>query len=203
MFSFSKRMFASAALLLSASALNAQIYKLHNADVAFQAEGQFTTPLTSQGPADVTTNNSVGALVTLRDHPVAWAGVEINAGYTDYQSQYHTTAGTTDIKTEQVELTGGYLFHIHTPFVQPFVAIGGGALDLIPNTSSSGQWRGAGMYDVGMDFDGHHHGPGAHLGLRIEEHGLIYRAANFDVPQLQARTWVNQSSPTVGVYVKW
>ena len=73
--------------LAGTSSARAQFYKLHNADVAVGGTGQFTTPITSNGTTAFGTNNqyttdSGGFVGSLREHPVSWAGVEINYGYT-------------------------------------------------------------------------------------------------------------------------
>lgn len=198
------------ALILGCATSQAQFYKLHNADVAFSAQGQFTTPVTNNGSATLTQNNSLGALITLRDHPVPWAGIEINAGMTDFREQYHytvvqglnSTPTTYQTKTYETELTAGYLFHLHTPVAQPFVAIGGGAVDFLPDPRGMNQWRGTGLVDFGFDLTGKRW-TGQHFGVRLQEHTLIYRAPTYNTAQFQVRSWVVQNSPSVGVFARW
>ncbi|HEY0307161.1 MAG TPA: hypothetical protein VGB94_03315 [Acidobacteriaceae bacterium] len=193
-------------LVLSATAAQAQFYKLHNADLGVGATGQFTTPLKSGGPAKTGTTDSTGFLLTLRDHPVSWAGVELNYQYTKLSERYrYPVAGSpiianASIQTGFHEATAAYLFHPHMPWVQPFVALGGGAIDFNPVDRSGNQWRGTGLVEVGMDLTSKKN---PHIGFRVQGRTLIYRAPNFQTARLQSRTWVATSQPSVGVYYRW
>ena len=184
-------------------AAHAQIYKLHNADVGVAATGQFTTPLTSDSAVIQQTTSSPGFIVTLRDHPVAWAGVEINYGYTRYSQRYtYPTSSTTSAflsdGTSVHEATAAYLFHPHFRHLQPFVGVGGGALGFFP-TQFNNQWRGAGLVEAGLDIPTSNR----HLGFRVQGRSLIYRAPNFGNPAISSRSWVATNEPSAGVYIRF
>jgi hypothetical protein len=184
----------------------AQIYKLHNADVGVAATGQFTTTLTSNGLVDQNTTMSPGLVFTLRDHPVAWAGVEFNYGFTRYSQRYTYTAsaggvtGTGQISDSNSvhEATAAYLFHPHFRHLQPFVGIGGGALDFMP-TQGPNQWRGAGLLEAGLDIPTRN----PHFGFRVQGRSLYYRAPNFNIAGGSSQSWVVTTQPSGGVYIRF
>jgi hypothetical protein len=185
-------------------AAHSQMYKLHNADVGVSATGQFTTPLTSNGPALQQTTTSPGFTFTLRDHPVAWAGIELNYGYTRYSQRYtysvvnSSTIGSASVENNVHEATAAYLFHPHFRKLQPFVGIGGGALDFMP-TQGPNQWRGTGLLEAGLDIPTSN----PHFGFRVQGRSLIYRAPNFGSSTIASRSWVATSEPSGGVYIRF
>ncbi|WP_263383674.1 hypothetical protein [Granulicella arctica] len=190
-------------LVAAASAVgHAQIYKLHNADVGIAATGQFTTPLTSNGIVNQNTTMSPGLVFTLRDHPVAWAGVELNYGFTRYSQRYTYTnggaTGTIGDSNSVHEATAAYLFHPHFRHLQPFVGIGGGALDFMP-TQGQNQWRGAGLLEAGLDIPTRN----PHFGFRVQGRSLYYRAPNFDIKGGSSQSWVVTTQPSGGAYIRF
>lgn len=198
-----------AILALTCVASSAQFYKPHNADVGLNLSGEFTSPLSENGPGQYRTTDSAGFLLNIRDHPVSWAGIELDGSFTTYGQQFtytqtqalNTTTSSYNLRVSQYEATGGYLFHLHTPWVQPFVVIGGGGVDFVPSYSNGPNiWRGAGMYAIGFDFTSRRM---PHAGFRIQQHALIYRAPTFNQPEFSTGTWVHQSDPAAGVYWKW
>jgi hypothetical protein len=107
--------------------------------------------------------------------------VEVNYGFTHYSELYNfnessVTAGQQiRVPTDQHEATAAYVFHPrHIPF-QPFVNIGGGALDFAP-ASTTNQWRAAGLLEAGFDIPTRN----KHLAFRMEGRTLVYRAPNFN-----------------------
>lgn len=188
---------------MAVTAADAQVYKLHNADVGVSATGQFTTTLTSDSSAVQQTTMSPGFIVTLRDHPVAWAGVELNYGFTRYSQRYTFPSGNggTNYLSDSNsvhEATAAYLFHPHFRHLQPFVGIGGGALGFMP-TLGANQWRGAGLVEVGMDIPTRD----PHVGFRVQGRSLIYRAPNFGIANVSSRSWVATTEPSAGVYIRF
>lgn len=181
----------------------AQVYKLHNADVGISADGQFTTTLTSNNPAVIQrTTLSPGLVFTLRDHPVAWAGVEFNYGFTRYSQRisYNNpgSAGTISDSNSVHEATTAYLFHPHFRHLQPFVGVGGGALDFMP-TQGPNQWRWTGLLEAGLDIPTSN----PHFGFRVQGRSLYYRAPNFNIAGAASRSWVVTTQPTGGVYIRF
>ena len=195
------------ALSVMSVAANAQFYKLHNVDLSGSAIGQFTTPLTVNNPSiSQNTTDTFGGEFTLREHPVAWAGIELNYAYTEFNESYNYTGNliTTGsyaykLRTDAHEATGAYLFHPHFRKLQPFVAIGGGAIDFKAQPSGHDQWRGTGLVEVGFDLPTSN----PHFGFRIQGRSLIYRAPNFSQPLLASRSWVSTEEPSVGAWYRF
>ncbi len=208
-------------LLLAAAKAPAQFYKYlpqHGASVSVGATGNFVTPMTENpnpvttvtgiNPATATTftnqsqyiTSSVGFLTSLQFHPVPWAGVEVNYGYQHYSERFNynstSSAGTqtASVPTTTHEATAAYQFHPkHIPF-QPFVNIGGGAIDFVPTNGGQNQWRAAGLLETGFEVGMPH--TARKLALRIQGRGLFYRAPNFDNAALSTRSWRASAEPS-------
>lgn len=197
------------ALVLTAVSAQAQFYKLHNADVAVGGIGQFTTPLSSDGYTvngfnQQFTSDSAGALVSFRDHPVAWAGVEVNYSFTRFSQDYlYFKPGSPDVNSYKQpgdvhETTAAYMFHPHFRHLQPFVNVGGGALDFVPDGVYH-QWRGAGLLETGLDIPTSN----KHFGFRVQGRTLYYRAPNFGNPTISTRSWVVTEEPSLSAYLRF
>ncbi len=189
------------ALAFAAVSAQAQYLKLHNTDIGGGAIGQFTTPLPAGNSSDVSqyTQDSLGAMFTVRTHPVAWAGLEFNYAWNRY-TQYYTGPGyTARVKNNTHEATSAYLFHPHFRHLQPFVAVGGGYIDFIPNGAGQNQWRGTGLLEAGLDVPTRN----PHLGFRLQGRELVYRNTNFYQPDLSSRRWVATSEPSAGVWYRF
>lgn len=205
--------------LLAASASPAQVAhyaKTHGVSISVGATGNFATPLTSN-PRTLTyptgANNtetiygqnqyitsSPGFLTSFQFHPVPWAGVELNYGNQHYSERFNYNLAskpgtfTTKFPTTTHEATAAYQFHPkHIPF-QPFVNIGGGAINFIPTAGGPSQWRGAGLVETGFEFAMPY--TSRKLALRIQGRGLFYRAPNFENTLLSTRTWRVSSEPS-------
>ena len=211
-------------LALVGVSAHGQFYKLKGGSVSVGGTGQFTTPLTTNPSSGVFsistptggvlnetltnqqqyTTNSVGGLFSIQFHPVAFAGVEFNYGVTKYSERYafnYSSASATQIvnvPTWQHEATAAYVFHPpHIPF-QPFVNIGGGGIDFLPNFATN-QWRLAGLLETGMDFP-----MGTpHLAFRVEGRALIYRAPNYQNAAISTRTWRSTEQPSASLVFKF
>jgi hypothetical protein len=195
-------------MLLCAAGAQAQMYKFHQADVGVAAAGQFTTSITSQTNGSAgepltqeSTTDSPGVLFTVRDHPVSWAGVELNYQYTKLSERFRSPVGgfgPVFLPTSFHEASAAYLFHVNLHVVKPYVGIGGGAIDFVPTTEGANQWRGTGLFDTGVDLQTH-----SSLGFRFGGRGLFYRAPNFYNSTLASSRWVATEEPYGGVYVKF
>jgi hypothetical protein len=212
-----------AVFLLAAAKSPAQFYKYlpeHGASVSVGATGNFVTPLTTD-PSAVTTNtvvppgitltntysnqqqyitSSVGFLTSLQFHPVAWAGVEVNYGYQHYSERYNYNVASTaatqtvSVPTTSHEATAAYQFHPkHIPF-QPFVNVGGGAIDFVPTNGGTNQWRAAGLVETGLEIAMPN--TGRKLALRLQGRALVYRAPNFNTATISTRSWRVSSEPS-------
>ncbi len=212
-----------AVVVLSAFTAQAQYLKNHGGSLSVGGTGQFSTELESNSGyvnntyaipngshTDQTfqqqqfTTGSVGFVASLQFHPVAWAGIALNYGFNHYQERYvynftdSATPGQTHITTDVHEFTGGYLLHPkHIPF-QPYVEVGGGALDFTPWTASN-QIRGAGLLEAGFDLPTHD----KHIGFRISGRSLYYRAPNFYQPAISTRSWRVTEEPAVSAIYRF
>ena len=190
-------------VLVFAYALSAkaQFYKLHEADVSVGATGQFTTVVTDGNGNQQFTTDSTGLLASFRDHPRPWAGVEANFGYTRFSEELinqHTFVSAT-VPVNAYEVSGAYMFHPHFKRLQPFINIGGGGLDFVPITPENSQWRGFGLTEVGFDIPTSN----PHFGFRVQGRALIYRAPNFNIPEVGTSKWVITSEPSLSAYIRF
>jgi hypothetical protein len=221
------RLSLSIIIALGTLGAHAQYLKDHKATLSVGGDGQFSTILNAEpetsganAPLPVSgtypvivqnkqqfTTDSAGLLTSLQIQPVTWAGVELNYGYTHYQERYtfnYTNTSTPTalqqvrVPTDAHEATAAYLVHPrHIPF-QPFVGIGGGAIDFAP-TLASNQWRGAGLLEVGFDMPVHW----THIGFRVEGRSLYYRSPNFRQPAISTISWRVTSEPVVSAYYRF
>jgi hypothetical protein len=208
--------------MLTAVNSPAQLYqyaKQHGASISVGATGNFATPLTTNptattfttgtGPTAATNTifnqqqyitSSVGFLTSFQFHPVPWAGVEVNYGYQHYSERFNynltgtPTTQVVSVPTTTHEATAAYQFHPkHIPF-QPFVNIGGGAIDFVPTRGGPNQWRAAGLLETGFEVGMPH--TQKRLALRIQGRGLFYRAPNFNSTQVSTRSWRASAEPS-------
>ncbi len=178
----------------------------HGFDMAASGTGRYQNVVTRQSPAIAGTTEGVGFLANFREHPTSWFGLELNYSYNKYSEHYTSRAagvGRTNLQIGQHEGTAGYVFHIKTPYVQPFIVLGGGGVNFRGTQSNpqiGNQWRGAAMYEVGLDFVSKRQ---PHVGFRVQEHGLFYKAPDFYVANLRSNSWVHQAAPSVGVFYRF
>ena len=184
----------------------------HGFDLAALGTGRLQQNIDEQGPATVGQSFNTGFLANIREHPVSWAGIEFDYGYQKY-SEHYRLGGTVPYNrpVSQQEATAGYVFHIKTPWVQPFVVLGGGgvyfrSLRIQPpagnglNEPIGDQWRGTYMANIGFDFTSKH---AKNFGIRIEEHSLFYKAPDFYNAQLRSNAWVHQAMPAAGFFYRF
>ncbi len=190
-----------AAFAAAPAVSHAQFYKLHQVDLGVNATSPFTRVLTQDTPNQQYTTDTTGFLFSLKEHPVAWAGVEFNYGYNKNSNIFQNHFGASArVKTVNHEATAAYLFHPHIKHLQPFVAVGGGAIDFAPSGEAvANQWRGAGLVEVGLDIPTKN----PHLGFRAMGRSLIYRAPNFYTPAISTESWVATVEPAGGVYFRF
>lgn len=194
------------AAVAGATCAQGQFYKIRGLEAGASATGRYVTPISNENSVTPRPTEGVGLLVTLRAAPKSWLGLEANYGLNHYNERY-STQGVTDrtvndrINTYQHEATLGYVLHLKTLYgIQPFVVVGGGATDFLPRGGGQNQWRGAGMYEVGFDYIPKR---SPHVGFRIQQHALLYKAPDYYQNALRSNTWVHQSSPAAGVFVRF
>ena len=207
-------------LMLAAVSAQAQFNRLKGGTLAVSATEEFTTPLTNNarpvnavvGTPPNATNQTVfgqqqgttskpGVLAQFGFHPFAWAGVEINYQFVQFDeqfnAQYSGRPGTQQYERVPVafhEATAAYQFHPKHIKFQPYVNVGGGAVDFLPYLATN-QWRAAGLVETGFDIPT----PSPHLAVRIQGRALIYRAPNFNNSAISTRGWVVTEEPAVGL----
>lgn len=209
-------------LLLTASCAQAQFYRLKGASVSVSATGDFSTPLTnnaspvtaqvpstSGGVLSQTVfnqaNNSTtkpGVLAQFGFHPVPWAGVEVNYQFAQFDEVYFFNYSSTPTIGRQLrvpvafhEATAAYQFHPPHIKFQPYVNVGGGAVDFLPYLANQ-QWRAAGLVETGVEFP---IAKSPHLAMKIQGRALFYRVPNFNNASISTRNWRATSEPTVGL----
>jgi hypothetical protein len=186
----------------------------HGFDLAGLATGRLQQNIDEQGPTQVGQSFNAGFLANIREHPVSWAGIELDYGYQKYTEHYRFAANAPSALNrpmEQHEATAGYVFHIKTPWVQPFVVLGGGGIYFrstrIQPPAGNGlnepigdQWRGTYMANVGFDFTSKR---AKNFGIRIEEHSLFYKAPDFYMGSLRSNAWIHQAMPAAGFFYRF
>lgn len=213
--------------MIFAATAHGQYLKAHNASVSVGATGDFSkifssapTPFSTRAPLSVAgtypvtasnqnqyTTNSAGLLISMQIHPLTWAGVEFNYGFTHYQERYTfnyintatpTALQQVQVPTDRHEATAAYIVHPRHIPLQPYFGIGGGAIDFAPSNASN-QWRGAGLAEVGLDVPVHM----KHIGFRVGGRSLFYRSPNFYQPAISTRSWRVTAQPTVSAFYRF
>ena len=216
-----------ALIALGTIGAHAQYFKNHKASISVGGTGNFTTtlnaepettignaPLPVSGTYLVTvsnkqqfTTNSAGFLTSMQFHPVTWAGVEANYGFTHYSDiytfNYINTSTPAAVQRARVssdvhEATAAYLIHPKRMPFQPFIGVGGGALDFAPYGITN-QWRAAGLLETGFDVPVHF----THIGFRVEGRSLFYRSPNFRNPTISTLSWRATTQPVVSAFYRF
>ncbi|WP_419805837.1 hypothetical protein [Terriglobus sp.] len=186
----------------------------HGFDLAGLATGRLQQNIDEQGPTTVGQSFDAGFLASVREHPVSWAGIEFDYGYQKYTEHYRFSQTQPFVgyqPIQQHEATAGYVFHIKTPWIQPFVVLGGGGVyfksSRVQPPNGSGlnntigdQWRGAYMANIGFDITSKR---AKNFGLRIEEHSLFYKAPDFYQANLRSNAYVHQAMPSAGFFYRF
>jgi len=176
---------------------------LKNFEGAVSVLGQFSGTTSGDGVQDRPTD-SMGALATARQSFHPWLGYEINYSYTRFTERYSTIPF--GVQNNVHEVTGAYLLQGPTiPLLglQPFGAIGAGALIFLPTTVGgqkySQQTRVPLLYEIGVNY------PilTSHLGLRLQYRGLNYKTPDFNATLLTTGTRRTTSEPSVGAYLRF
>jgi hypothetical protein len=182
---------------------NAQTLK--NFEGAVNIFGSFPGTVNGNGIEDKPTY-SVGAIANVRQSFHPWLGYEFNYGYTRFAERYKTPTYGIQVQNNQHEVSGAYLVQGPTiPIlgIQPFAAVGVGALIFLPTTTGgqkySQQTRVPLLYEFGANF------PilTSHLGLRLQYRGLSYKVPDFDAPRLTTNARRQVSEPSVGAYFRF
>ena|ERR1700760_2403339 len=207
MFNVSVRRSLSVLILLLVAGPASQAFSqtLKNFDGALSAFGQFSGTTNGNGIEDKPTY-STGVLATGRQSLHFWLGWELNYGYTRYAERFKAATYGVQVQENMHEVTGAYLVQgpsIPILGLQPFGAVGVGALVFLPTTVGgqryNQQTRVPILYEVGFNY------PilTSHLGLRVQYRGLSYKTPDYNAEQTTTNTRRQTSEPSVGAYFRF
>jgi opacity protein-like surface antigen len=196
---------AIAAVLFSTSAM-AQVEQ--HSQISIQGTGLVTKDTNSDSrPVSQQTTRSGGFLVGYSYQFNRWAGAEGNYGYTQNTVNTFGTFGQSSIRSDFHEMTGSFVAHIpvNTRVIRPYALAGGGALVFNPTddakTANPGidrQTKAAFVYGGGANFDITHY-----FGVRAEYRGLVYKAPDFKVENLNPDKVTHLAQPSVGIFFRF
>lgn len=190
-------------LLIVGLGNRAMAQSLKNMEGAVAVFGQFSGTSSGNGITDNPTD-SLGGLATFRQSLHPWLGYEVNYSYTRFTERYSTIPF--GVQNNVHEVSGAYLLQAPTlPFlgIQPFAAIGAGALIFLPTTVGgqkySQQYRVPLLYEFGVNY------PvlTSHLGIRLQYRGLSYKSPDFNATLLTTGARRMTSEPSVGAYLRF
>jgi hypothetical protein len=199
------RFSVSLVLLSLATSLSAQVYNLRGTDVALSGTGQFTSTITSAEaplPHQATTN-SLGFLLTFRDHPLTKVDVEVNYQYSAFSEIFQSSTGAFGpyhVPIAFHEFTAAYVIRSHRREASPFrplffLGIGGGEIYFNPSSNLNTQLRPTALADIGVDIPTRN----PHLTYRIQGHSLYYQAPDFHQASFAGSRWNATIEPAIGV----
>lgn len=178
---------------------------LKGLDGALSGFGQFSSTANGNGIQDKPTY-STGTLATLRQSFHPWLGYEVNYGYTRFAERYKTTPFGQQVQNNLHEVSVAYLLQLPTiPIIglQPFAAVGAGALIFLPTTTGGQhygqQTRVPVLYEVGLNY------PllTSHFGLRLQYRGLYYKTPDFNATALTTNAKRQTIEPSAGVFFRF
>jgi opacity protein-like surface antigen len=190
-------------LMIAGLGNGAMAQSLKGMEGAVAVFGQFTGTSNGNGIRDNPTD-SLGTLATFRQSFHPWLGYEVNYSYTRFTEPYSTLPF--GVQNNVHEVTGAYLLQGPTiPILglQPFGAVGFGALIFLPTTVGgqkySQQTRTPILYEVGVNY------PilTSHIGLRLQYRGLNYKTPDFNATLLTTGARRTTSEPSVGAYFRF
>jgi opacity protein-like surface antigen len=192
-------------LLITGPASQAFSQTIRNLDGALSVFGQFSGTSNGNGIEDKPTYSS-GVLATGRQSLHFWLGWELNYSYTRYAERFKAPTYGIQVQDNMHEVTGAYLVQGPTiPLLglQPFGAVGVGALVFLPTTVGgqryNQQTRVPILYEVGVNY------PilTSHLGLRLQYRGLSYKTPDYNAEQTTTGSRRQTSEPSLGAYFRF
>jgi len=191
-------------------------------DVSVGAAGVFTSSSSGNGTT-LTPTNSGAVLVTGRYRFSARNSVELNYSHTTNSQIYFSSPLTYRIHNTISEYSGAYVLSFwQSERVEPFVFVGAAAVAFYPSYTgdtingvdtsipASQQTKPAFLYGGGADYYLFSRLPlirrsplTAHLALRLQYRGLLYKAPDFKVQNLFTADHGHMAEPSVGIVVKF
>ena len=179
-----------------------------HSQVSIQGTGLVTKDTNADSsPLSQHTTKSGGFLVGYSYQFNRWAGAEGNYGYTQNTLNTVGSFGQSSIRSDFHEMTGAFVAHIplSAPRVRPYALAGGGALVFNPtddakrmNAGIDRQTKAAFVYGGGANFD-----VTPHFGVRAEYRGLVYKAPDFKLDNLNLDKVTHLAQPSAGVYFRF
>jgi hypothetical protein len=176
---------------------------LKNFEAAVSVFGQFTGNSNGNGVQDSPTD-SMGGLATVRQSYHFWLGYEVNYSYTRYTERFSTIPF--GVQDNVHEVTGAYLVQGPTlPILglQPFGAIGAGALIFLPTTVGGQKYTQQTRIPVLYEFGVNYPVITSHLGLRFQYRGLNYKTPDYNAALVTTGSRRTTSEPSVGAYFRF
>lgn len=171
-------------------------------DVSLSATGIFAPQVNGNG-AQLNTDKALGALASYRYMLTPRSALEVNYGFSQYNSRLLNSRASFNIHTRQQEVSLGYVYSRNYRRLNPFLE-GGIAgvvfsplrdfdtqtLDAKRSTSLGGMFGGGIAYELSPSFD-----------LRLQYHGLVVKAPSFGVQDANFNTGRYEliSTPGVGI----
>lgn len=158
------------------------------------------TPDSSGNGIDLHSTHSAGFAGTFSHSYHWWLGYQAGYDYARYTNYY--TGQVFGIQNNQHEISGSYFVHgPHTiAGIQPFALAGVSGLLFSPTLNGGQnvprQWRVGVNYGVGVDI------PllTSAFGIRVQYHGVLYKAPDFGQANLTTNAWRDTSLPMAGIY---
>jgi hypothetical protein len=189
--------------LIAGLANPATAQTLKNFEAAVSVFGQFTGNSNGNGVQDSPTD-SMGGLATVRQSFHPWLGYEVNYSYTRYTERFSTIPF--GVQDNVHEVTGAYLVQGPTiPILglQPFGAVGVGALIFLPTTVGGQKYTQQTRIPVLYEFGVNYPVITSHLGLRFQYRGLNYKTPDYNATLVTTGSRRTTSEPSVGAYFRF
>jgi len=178
---------------------------LKNFEGAVNVFGSFPGTVNGNGIEDKPTY-SVGAIASVRQSFHPWLGYEFNYGYTRFAERYKATGYGVEVQNNLHEVSGAYLVQGPTiPIlgIQPFAAVGVGALIFLPTTTGGQKFGQQARLPLLYEFGVNYPLLTSHLGLRLQYRGLSYKVPDFNAERLTTNARRQTSEPSVGAYFRF
>jgi hypothetical protein len=187
--------------------------QLSRIDLAVSGVGNFNkdssgTAIVETVPTTVnlSTGNTVGALLTLRYVKSPFIGAEFNYGYARYTDTF-TPFGTQPfggVQQNASEYTFGYVAHARPFFgVVPFASAGLGTIVFRPTPGGgeglTNQARAAYYYSVGVEQTV----LSPHFGIRAQVRQVFFKAPDFETNYLTIQQRTSTFEPGIGFFLRF
>lgn len=193
-----------AALLLVPAVAHAQT------DVGLSVYGAFNGTTNGNGTAQ-SPANAGGAIVELRHIANPIVGYEATYSYNRANQSYRSlsslcpnggaTPCTEHVSANAHEVTADWIASVHIANLRPFALAGGGLLLDVPDSNQSFTRTTAKpvfVYGAGLDWS-----LIAHLGLRFQYRGNLYKAPDLTKLFTSTGTFTHTAEPMIGAYFRF